>query len=354
MKRNAYLLAILCAAMWCCPVWADEPPADEEKESKSSAELAVGSKAPSLSIDKWVKGSEVDLAKAKSDEVYVVEFWATWCPPCRTSIPHLSQLQKHFKPKGVTFIGISNEKTDVVKKFLDNGWNDKMQYTVAIDKKNKTSEDWMEASGQDGIPTAFVVKGGKIKWIGHPMMGLDVEVAEACGDKEYAAKAKEFKKLGDELGAAIKDDEIDDAIKLIDKMVALRPDESRLGMTKYMLLATKKKDKEAAIKAGTAFVNQTDDAQSLNQIAWTMLTEDEFEDVRDIKFATMAAKKAMDVTKEKDPAIMDTYARALADGGDIKGAIEWQKKAIALCGDDEKYEEMKAELEKTLKGYETR
>jgi len=353
MKRLSFLMALLCATVWCNPVRADEPPADEEKES--SADLGVGDKAPSLTIDKWIKGSEVDLAKAKTDDVYVVEFWATWCPPCRASIPHLSEMQKHFKSKGVTFIGISNEKHDVVKKFLDSGWDAKMQYTVALDKSNKTSKDWMEAAGQDGIPTAFVVKNGKIVFIGNPLGDpLDEEVAKACGDKEYAENARNYKKLGKELSAALEEEEWDDALKLINKMTNHRPGDNRLAMMKYSILGTKKKDKEATLKAGAEIVAKSDDAQTLNELAWNMLTEDDWEDVRDIKLAKSAAKKAVDISKEKDPAILDTYARALADDGDIKGAIEVQKKAVELCKSDKQFERFQEDLEKALKEYETR
>lgn len=340
MKKTSIVLALACAFAWCGAAKAED--------------LEVGGKAPALSIDKWIKGESVDPTKGGADDVYVVEFWATWCGPCKVSIPHLSEMQKHFKSKKVTFIGVSNEKADVVKKFLDGGWDSKMEYTVAIDKDNKTSEDWMEASGQQGIPTAFVVKGGKIKWIGHPMNGLDLEVAEACGDKEYAAKAKEFKELSGKLGEALEEENWDSAIKTIDKMAALKPDQGRLGLTKYMILATKKKDKSAASKAGAEFVKNTDDAQSLNELAWNMLTEDEFEDARDIKLAESAAKKALELTKEKDPAIMDTYARALADGGDLKGAIQWQKKAVELCKSDKQFRQFREDLEKALEDYEAR
>src|SRR5262245_35647835 len=55
--------------------------------------LSVGDAAPGLDIEKWVKGNETTLA---TGNVYVVEFWATWCVPCKKSIPHLSELQREF------------------------------------------------------------------------------------------------------------------------------------------------------------------------------------------------------------------------------------------------------------------
>ena len=59
--------------------------------------LKHGDAAPPIEITKWLRGEAVDLQKAREKKVVVVEFWATWCPPCRTSIPHLTELQKKYK-----------------------------------------------------------------------------------------------------------------------------------------------------------------------------------------------------------------------------------------------------------------
>jgi thiol-disulfide isomerase/thioredoxin len=120
----------------------------------------LGDAAEPLQIAAWVKGKPVDLAAGKGKQVFVIEFWATWCGPCRESIPHLTELQKQFKDKGVVFIGITDEKTEVAKKFVEK-MGAKMDYTVAVDA-GKTSKGYMEAYGVNGIPNAFVVdKAGK-------------------------------------------------------------------------------------------------------------------------------------------------------------------------------------------------
>jgi thiol-disulfide isomerase/thioredoxin len=155
--------------------------------SIQAAEL--GDPAKPLDIKDWVKGGPVDLAAGKGKTIYVVEFWATWCPPCRTSIPHLTEMQKQFKDKGVVFIGVSNEKTDVVKKFVDK-MGAQMDYTVAVDA-GKTSEGYMEAYGASGIPHAFIVdKEGKVVWEGHPMDGLDKALEQIVAGKYDMTSAK--------------------------------------------------------------------------------------------------------------------------------------------------------------------
>ena len=82
-----------------------EDPTQQTRDGKATPGL--GQKAAPLEGLTYIKGDPIVFEAGK---VYVVEFWATWCPPCRTSIPHLTEVQKQFKDKGVTVIGISNEK----------------------------------------------------------------------------------------------------------------------------------------------------------------------------------------------------------------------------------------------------
>ncbi len=154
-----------------------------------SAEL--GDPAAPLQIADWVKGKPVDLAADKGKKIFVVEFWATWCGPCRASIPHLTELQKKFKDKDVVFIGVSDEEVATVKKFVEK-MGDKMDYTVVVDKDRKTSEAYMTAYDQHGIPHAFIVdKQGSIVWNGHPMGDLEKSLEQVIAGKFDLQKAKQ-------------------------------------------------------------------------------------------------------------------------------------------------------------------
>src|SRR5690349_21602113 len=78
--------------------------------------LGIGDAAPKLEVKEFVKGEPIKALEPGS--VYVVEFWATWCGPCRATIPHLTELQK--KHGDVKFIGVSVWEQDqaAVKPFV--------------------------------------------------------------------------------------------------------------------------------------------------------------------------------------------------------------------------------------------
>ncbi len=316
------------------------------------ADLGVGDKAPALTIKKWIKGTPVDPTKAGPDKVFVVEFWATWCGPCRASMPHISDMQERFKDKGVTFIGVSAENKSKVEKFLENGFDEKMRYTVALDDKRQTSKDWMAAAKQSGIPCSFVVKGGKIKWIGHPMNDLDLKVAELCGDTDYLAYKKKRVEIEQELMQAAKAENWAEVLKAFDKMIEFDPDRFEVRMAKYHLLVTKLDKAKDAAAFGRSIVSESNSQDDLNQLAWTILSHDEFEGNRDVELATAAAKKAVALTKEKSPKVIDTYALALAAAGDLKAAVQWQTKAVKLCSDEDP--KTKRKLQRKLDDYEKR
>jgi thiol-disulfide isomerase/thioredoxin len=112
-------------------------------------------------------GDAVDLAKCQGDKVVVVEMWATWCPPCRTSIPHLTELA-HKYGKDAVFLGITNEDAATAKGFVTK-MGSQMDYTVASDSGG-VSAQYMRAWQLQGIPSAVIVdKSGKMVWGGHPM-----------------------------------------------------------------------------------------------------------------------------------------------------------------------------------------
>lgn len=175
------------------PAQKVQPKTDGAKKEKKEPTLKAGMAAPSIKVDKWVKGEEVK--SLEMGKVYVVEFWATWCPPCRKSIPHLTELQK--KHRELTIIGVTSserkekdgtdKRLEKLEKFVKEQ-GDKMDYRVAYDSDREMFKDWMVPAGQDGIPCSFIVgHDGKIAWIGNPLSDkFDGEIEKALA----AAKSK--------------------------------------------------------------------------------------------------------------------------------------------------------------------
>jgi thiol-disulfide isomerase/thioredoxin len=139
-------------------------------QEASSVSLNIGDSAPPLRVRGWLKGTPV--GRFEKGRVYVVEFWATWCRPCIAGMPHLSALANEYKDR-VTFLSIDvyeNKTTSPAKirAFVDS-MGKRMDYAVAAEEGNFMATGWLDASGDKGIPKAFVVNAeGRIAWIGHP------------------------------------------------------------------------------------------------------------------------------------------------------------------------------------------
>jgi thiol-disulfide isomerase/thioredoxin len=166
----------------------------------AEGKLKAGDPAPPLVVSTWLHGAEVK--GFEPGRLYVIEFWATWCGPCRQIMPHMGDLQDEYRDKGVTFIGFTSEANDKeakVNAFVAKQ-GPKLGYTFAFGSGTETHNAYMKASGQNGIPCSFVVdKHGKIAYIGHPLFldyvlpkVLDGTWDPKAGAETLAAADKDF------------------------------------------------------------------------------------------------------------------------------------------------------------------
>jgi thiol-disulfide isomerase/thioredoxin len=333
--------------------------------------LGIGDAAPKLEVKEFVKGEPVK--EFKPGQIYVVEFWATWCGPCRATIPHLTKLQKEHGSK-VTFIGISvfeQDQKKVVPFVKEMG--DQMEYRVALDKVGDNEDagdgpmakNWMAAAQQDGIPTAFVVNGdGKIVWIGHPgemdkplsaiVAGTyDLQAAKEAFKKEAERKVK-INALRTRLMTAQREGPAA-VVKVLDEAIKEMPDlENNLGQLKFnTMMEDKDANQQELLKYGQHIIHETlkNDAEGLNRLAWTIVDPESKKKPTktQVQIALEAAKQADQAAKGESAQIADTLARAYFLSGDVNKALECQERACKLAKGAQFEEELKGRLEEYKK-----
>jgi thiol-disulfide isomerase/thioredoxin len=159
-------------------------------------DFKIGQPAPELKVGKWHKGPRI--AKFEPGRIYVMEFWATWCGPCRAAMPHLSELARKYKDK-VTIIGMNvfergefAKIEEQVSRFVRDSGKD-MDYPVCSDTRDEyLKKNWFSPTGSLGIPATVVVDGkGQIAWIGGTGSELENTLkALIAGKFDYQASAK--------------------------------------------------------------------------------------------------------------------------------------------------------------------
>lgn len=162
MKRLSWTLALLAGALICQaaipPAGAGYPPF--EKKTLYAKNDLRGKQGPKLVVKDW-------LAHAKPNtkgKVVLIDFWATWCPPCRAFIPKLNKMVKDLNGDLVA-IGVSDEKDSVVSDFLK---THPVDYSVGTDASGTMSKE----VGVEGIPHVLVMTpDGVVRWQGFPEDG---------------------------------------------------------------------------------------------------------------------------------------------------------------------------------------
>ena len=111
--------------------------------------------APTLVVQKWLT-DQPDL----NGKFVLIDFWATWCPPCRGSIPHLNQLAQQFSDR-LVIVGLSDEREEMVRKMT----TPRIEYPVAIDSQRRS----ITTVGVRAIPYSLLIDPkGIVRYEGNP------------------------------------------------------------------------------------------------------------------------------------------------------------------------------------------
>ncbi len=154
-------LVACCAFVPAAAHAADLPPLSH------SLTMQAPKPAPALKL-KDLDGKTLDLAQLKG-KVVLINFWATWCPPCRREMPSMERLSRAFKGQPLAVLAVDvGEDPDTIDAFTSQ-LDTMPTFPILLDTRSHTMQSWKVA----GLPTTFLVdKQGRI-------------VATAIGGREF-------------------------------------------------------------------------------------------------------------------------------------------------------------------------
>jgi len=323
--------------------------------------LTIGDPAPTIKSANWLKGNKVD--KFKKGEIYVVEFWATWCGPCKENIPHLTELAKKYQGK-VSIIGISiwenldNEDPNPLKKVQDfvESQGNKMDYFVAADDKSDTiANTWMKPANEGGIPCSFIVNGeGVIAWIGHPakMEEALTKVIDGTYDIKAAREAREVEhKFTRPIDEALAKKDYATLLKTIDQAIAERP-ELEYPLTYNRFVALFHVDLQKGKEYSEKILKDSDEAPGAYHMMSSIFASHDDLTKEAYNFGITLVKKGIEKSPE-NIMLNGIEAQIYFHLGDKANAIKSIKVAIEKAKQETRTtQEFRDMLDKNLKKYE--
>ena len=352
----------------------------------NSFALQTGEEAVRLKVGKWLKNGPISLRVGKrfpedrQKDLFVLVLWGSWSPASRESVPMLVYLQKKYRDKGMQIIAISREKTDIVKKFVDE--HPHINYAIASDDQSLTTLHYLGESRL--LPKIYIINTkNKIVWDGEVTdLALVLKnIYKGTFNSKIQGKISTFQQ---ELEVSLRSGNVKETIKISDKILMLDPENGfaiRMRMFVYenqrqpekaweflhsllkrtpgntMLYFVKmdfisrfsqyrKYSEELAKEVKKNFYN---DPQMLNNMAWGLLTRFPF-DGKVLLPAAECTQRALELSakNKKDKSFyiscLNTMALVYYRCGMVKEALDIQRKVARLAlGDKAKDSSDKAE-----------
>ena len=313
--------------------------------TRVAADLKVGDPAPPLKIKEWVRGEAVNLAKDAARKIHMVEFWATWCPPCKASVPLLTQFQKKHA-KDLVIIGVTdpdpyrNSPTEIKQFVKEQGTN--MVYTVAIDDNGATSKAYLPDE-MVGIPFAYLVgRDGRVVWQGSPLdPSLEKVIPEVIAGTYDVAAAKAAAGIEQEVGKRFQSLEMAYQMGQMDvvwsgviDILKIDPaNETAMQLLTGLYASEPKKAEEFKTAVRGHIAKNKSNAKAMHRLAVTLCGNDDYAS-RTPDLALDAAKAAYEASKQNWA--IEIYAKALYQIGNLDRAISLQQEAVSAAPDGDR------------------
>lgn len=126
----------------------------QEAQAPGANSGMEGKMAPDFTLPN-LKGDKVTLSDLKG-KIVLIDFWATWCAPCRRAHPHIQKIYDEYKDKGLVVLGINNEGAETARKYMEeHGYT----FSTLIDMSDAVSARY----GVSAIPSVFIIgRDGKV------------------------------------------------------------------------------------------------------------------------------------------------------------------------------------------------
>lgn len=303
----------------------------------------------------WLKEID-DSTPELGSKAMVIEYWATWCAPCKYAIPHLTKLQNKYGAEELSIVGLTipddRQSEADIKKFVQRQGK-RMDYWVGTFEDKKAS-DGMQALADLGIlPMAVIVgKEGRIQFIGHPMDPAFDDILDLVVKGRYDFKsATKAKSHIDEIKRARSLKNWNQYYKLSDEVIEINPQ----TFYKYYLerfdveLMDRDNKAKAYADARKLMVDRTDDPQMLAWLSEHIATSPDIPDEkRDLDVALDIIKSARTAGGENDPMLMAMEAKIRMARGELEEAVKLQRRAYFIAP-----RSTKAQYKRDLQSYKS-